>query len=535
VQPTANNMLNLLLGVTSKPTGAGVAGTASAQVPGDTLFGDLLGLLGVNASGSAGRVDTEAKSSELPIFPPLVKKDNFGPGSLPLMIPVSFIQDIAQASFPNGTSGMLSAEAKPEATLVNALAAKDSGKLPDASGWPIMPRPISSFGAALSELAGNSPVLLNNGTYTILSAKQVDDKLNLEVTSKDNPGQIIKLTLPLNFLQANPTVSTDAGQAKSSSQETGGKNSERVALKGVPAPTTTIEQLLPKLNLKEMEVRFDQPRAAVAPMPTEVQVTITAMSGNRPLLLAGVISRNDLQKAVKQTPGATINNDLKITDSDGGDADDTGAVSRITKSSKSAIEPVATKDNSLNWAQLDKRTMFDVIDQSAKDAPTQQVDFTNGDVSAKTTEQKFNQPAVRFTLPDNLAQAMKSRSQSVMIKIEPEHLGPARLNLSIRNDVLTARLTVDTSQAKAAVEGSLDRLTEQLSRAGIKVNHIEVSLRGGDSQNQFAGRQSGWFRPQRFNVRSTDDNFLSTVIAPVVPLPILSPGYAGSGGVNLYA
>ena len=45
--------------------------------------------------------------------------------------------------------------------------------------------------------------------------------------------------------------------------------------------------------------------------------------------------------------------------------------------------------------------------------------------------------------------------------------------------------------------GVVDKLTEQLSRAGIKVEHVEVNLSGEDMRRQFMDRRTSWHRPGR--------------------------------------
>jgi hypothetical protein len=535
VQPSTNNVLNLLLGATTRPTSVGTANAIGTQVPSDMLFGDLLGLLGGNASGVGAGTTVETEPDQRPIFAMLPKKDNFGPGSLPLMIPVSFIQDMLQPPTQSAGGGQFAFGGETDAAGTNPQMSPITTGAQDASVWPVLTRPITSFGAVLNELTGAQQSQLTDGAYTILSAQKVDDKLKLEVAFKDNPKQIIKLTLPINWLQSVTEGAVNSAEVPSSKPAETPRNPVRVPLKGVPIQQTSVEQLLPKLNLKEMEIRFEQPRTSQPIEPATAQVTLTGDKGSQAVILSGVINKNELIKALKPTTRNVTGSTSTLTDPVTSEAEVPRPLSGATKPPSSpAAKSAATEDN-LDWAQFDKRTRFDGMDQISLDKTGQTADFSKGDPAVKNPEQKLNPPAVRFTLPDNLAQAVKSRSQSVMIKIEPEHLGPARLNLSVHNDVLTARLTVDTSQAKAAVEGSLDRLTEQLSRAGIRINHIEVSLRGGDSQNQFAGRQPDWYRPQRFNLRFTDESFLSTVVTPATPIPVHMPSYVGAGGVNLYA
>jgi hypothetical protein len=144
-------------------------------------------------------------------------------------------------------------------------------------------------------------------------------------------------------------------------------------------------------------------------------------------------------------------------------------------------------------------------------------------------------PRARLALPETSLQTLRAGGQSVMLKIEPESLGPARIHLTVRHDMLTARVMVDTPLAKAAVESSLDQLADQLHRAGIGVDRLEVSLSSGDLRQQFFDRRPGW--DAHFKAASgtlTEE----TELEQVAPSPVFSQsteGYLRSDGVNLLA
>ncbi len=99
---------------------------------------------------------------------------------------------------------------------------------------------------------------------------------------------------------------------------------------------------------------------------------------------------------------------------------------------------------------------------------------------------------IRITLPEGAEQTLKQDGKTVLIRIEPEHLGPARLKLSLANDVVTARVTVESPQAKATLEQSLNDLQQQLNRAGVKVDSLDINLAhdGSQSGREFSQSQS---------------------------------------------
>ena len=120
-----------------------------------------------------------------------------------------------------------------------------------------------------------------------------------------------------------------------------------------------------------------------------------------------------------------------------------------------------------------------------------------------------------------------------MIRIEPEHLGPARLNLSLHNDQLTARVIVESPAAKVAVENSLDQLTQQLSRVGIELDRLEVALSGGNTPQQFLSRRPRWSFGGKLPAMDSDKDDSIPQVTPSQIIPPSAAGIAGAGGVNL--
>jgi len=142
---------------------------------------------------------------------------------------------------------------------------------------------------------------------------------------------------------------------------------------------------------------------------------------------------------------------------------------------------------------------------------------------------------VRFSLPDNLQAKLQPNGQSISIKIEPEHLGPARLSLTINHDKLRARVIVETAEVKALVERSLDRLVQQLTKAGIEIDKIEVALDGRQAGEEMFDRRRQWRRQTR---PAGPDPDTPAELTPTNTIPVAGPvgsSYVGSGGVNVLA
>ena len=108
------------------------------------------------------------------------------------------------------------------------------------------------------------------------------------------------------------------------------------------------------------------------------------------------------------------------------------------------------------------------------------------------TDTKIDVAPAKFVLPAEVNGNNIKNNHTVMIRMEPDHLGPVRMTVTTHNDNLSARLIVDSPLAKATVESNLNNLVNQLDRHGIKVDIFEVSVGGGEvgyeeKENRYSG------------------------------------------------
>ncbi|MEW5994818.1 MAG: flagellar hook-length control protein FliK [Candidatus Zixiibacteriota bacterium] len=166
---------------------------------------------------------------------------------------------------------------------------------------------------------------------------------------------------------------------------------------------------------------------------------------------------------------------------------------------------------------------------------------TSGNTSTSAPEveqpqQRLEPQSIRFSLPDDLAKTLKPNGPTVQLRIEPEHLGPARLSLVMHDDKLRARVIVSDAVAKAAVESSLDRLVDQLGKNNIQVERIEVTISGEQMPDSGGDRRPVWFRQQPFAPRFTfydePDQQGAAMAAPTVRPSML---YINPQSVNVLA
>ena len=62
------------------------------------------------------------------------------------------------------------------------------------------------------------------------------------------------------------------------------------------------------------------------------------------------------------------------------------------------------------------------------------------------------------------------------MQLNPEHLGKVFLELSSRNGIVSAHLTVQNEAAREALESQLVELRQNLTQTGVKVEAVEVTV-----------------------------------------------------------
>lgn len=203
-----------------------------------------------------------------------------------------------------------------------------------------------------------------------------------------------------------------------------------------------------------------------------------------------------------------------------------------------------TDESEQRFSKIETNDKFEIAlenEQIVGQVKTEQNTYFDSKISTGKTIEEPNgelktSSSVRVILPENLKQISAHQKNSIMIKIEPAHLGPAQLDLHMRNEILTARLTVETTSAKSTLENSINTLKEQFAKADIKVEQIEINVRGETNYNQLFNRQPQW---QKFSSAHQARFNADDLLVPLVPVNQIynfrQNQYVGTSGVNVLA
>jgi flagellar hook-length control protein FliK len=137
----------------------------------------------------------------------------------------------------------------------------------------------------------------------------------------------------------------------------------------------------------------------------------------------------------------------------------------------------------------------------ASDTPT-----TAGTADAEAAEQGRQVDRVRFAQRVSRAfEALGDRGGSLRLRLSPPELGNLRLEVTVQQGVMTARLETETPAARNLLLESLPGLRDRLAQQDIRVERFDVELmdrRSGGGAEQFAGQSdSGRQSPERSTTR----------------------------------
>ena len=560
--PTAN-IFDLLLGPVD-PTVQGVIGEGAGKMPEDNLFGDMLGQLIAGSTGVAfGQTISKAVDNSSNGFPSnllLAGQASEALASTPLTAEPEIVTDAIptrQASLPdvNPQVQMLQALVQPAATanVLPELGSAVQELIPGDTApsnvvafnedlQTLLPQSVPIENASLLTALRGQPVTIKDGTYRIVNQHQTDQSLNLEIVS-DDESKPIRISLPLSQLKAQ---ADDVG-----------RRTPIVSLLDQGEDKYAIGQLLKKLNLRQLTVSRQTTEISVARGEAAAEIVIAADDQGRSIKLTQQLPQPNLvgiamppQRAIVRKIDGWVSTDVKSV-SVGNQESMTRSTfvdddNKIVGQSRISDILLALSQNQTS-EQLGSRSAFSMSTGSASvasDGAAAAADTMSFKGESQAPQMMAAVPAdqmpesteartVRFHIPQDASQHLKSSRHEIQIRIEPDNLGPARLSLSISGDRIRAHLVVESAEAKALIESRLDHLIRQLDRAQIKFDQIVVTVAGGEERHEFHERYPR--RPLAKRIPKIENDNAEMEVPKVLAPAMASRQYIGSQSVNVLA
>ncbi len=101
------------------------------------------------------------------------------------------------------------------------------------------------------------------------------------------------------------------------------------------------------------------------------------------------------------------------------------------------------------------------------------------------------QPGWGEALGERVAWMLNNQQPGAQLRINPPHLGPLDIKVSVHNDQASITFTAHHALTADHLEAALPRLREMLAESGLQLSHFDVRHEGGDAQAQGGERKSG--------------------------------------------
>ena len=95
---------------------------------------------------------------------------------------------------------------------------------------------------------------------------------------------------------------------------------------------------------------------------------------------------------------------------------------------------------------------------------------------------------------------------SIEIMLNPENLGKVHVAVTAKQGIVTAQLTAQNEQVKAALENQMTALKEQFNNQGVKVEAVEITVQshGFESEQNLEGNNSNQAQQEKKSHRKLD-------------------------------
>ncbi len=493
---------DLLLGIA--PPSGGVPSGAGGGEKGASLFGDVISgmmrssqLQGLNVDNLLMAGDSVLEKNDNPILNELLQQIIHAGENEGLLAVQDDVSTVYPADNQQSVQGKTPHPTQPGAVALMPLQA------------PLSSMPVNEF---VRDIIDGNITELQPGRYEVQNITFQGDTVQLDVSPLDKTGTAIRISLPSDKLIS------------------GMANSQQVAVAG--QERAVLENYLAKLDVKELVITINNTtshQTAISP-DSEVGVEIIAVNAGQLVSLKARMTQRDINARTQLMTTKNVS------------ADNTENTLLSVPSFKPIQKLESTTQSELDW--FNKQNTWDNKSKHTQlmevDAGSSQSGVINAQLTGHNTESTVSSrmipQTVRFTLPDNLATTLRPNGHSIQLRIEPEHLGPARLSLTLQHNRLRAVVTVETHQAQAILERSLDKLHNTLSQAGVQVDYIDVNVDPRQSGDQLFRQDA---RPDYKRVPLSSLSMIdgeSDMVQNTISVSRYSPAsYINTNGLNILA
>lgn len=131
-------------------------------------------------------------------------------------------------------------------------------------------------------------------------------------------------------------------------------------------------------------------------------------------------------------------------------------------------------------------------------------------------------------MTDQVNLMLRGGFQQADIKLNPAHLGPMEIKLSMNDDKASIHFVAQHAPVRDAIDSALPRLREMLEQQGVSLADVDVSAQSEQQQSDTEAQQPGSSMMQQGE--SADSS-----LQGADELPLTEVSLSVEAGVNLYA
>lgn len=213
----------------------------------------------------------------------------------------------------------------------------------------------------------------------------------------------------------------------------------------------------------------EAPKATVAPKPTKVIVPDKSTESE---------SQEETPDAAKTEP---INIEAVVVE----------AVAKVVEATPVTIEAPTIETK----ADAPAPTTQAPVNVSQNQSPPIQPQPTHAEAPTPHAESDSHMPTIdRARFVQRVANAFRSAQQNdgqIQMRLSPPELGSLKIEIAVRNGVLSANLEAETPDARRVLLDNLPALRQRLAEQDIRIDKFEVDIRqeGGQQQGQAEAQQ----------------------------------------------
>ncbi|ERP32083.1 flagellar hook-length control protein FliK [Chitinivibrio alkaliphilus] len=128
----------------------------------------------------------------------------------------------------------------------------------------------------------------------------------------------------------------------------------------------------------------------------------------------------------------------------------------------------------------------------------------------KTMAERIEEISVMTQLSDKMSDAPREGVHAITLKLKPDHLGEVQIRMQVDQDVVSARIQVESQQVRQIVESNFQLLRDALQDHNLSAGALDVNV-GGFSHEEGGHKQNRRERTENELPQNEYDNSAETL------------------------